>query len=337
VNGTGITQVPFNTDHTTTLADLPPQIQASTAVATAVASGANEITITGANDGAAVVVDEVVVAGGASQATGTVTVTQYEDTVLTNVGSLQAAQQQDDGWYAVSAYERTDAEILLIAAWVQTQRKIYGVSSNGSDIITSATDDLASDLKAASYDRTFLIYSADTAAYPEGGLLGKCLPLEPGSITWKFKNLSSITADDLTDTEKGYALAKNCNTYTTVGGQAIIEEGFMSGDEFIDVIRGIDWVYARMTENIYQAFITENKIPYTDNGVSVIVNRIQQILDQAVTRSIFTNDPAPTIDAPLVADVPVNDRANRTLPDVKWEAVLAGAIHKVIIRGTVTV
>jgi len=337
INGVSITQVPFDTNQATTLAALNSQIQSNADVSSASVTGSRQITITGDDIDTAVVVSEIVVAGGASQTTGSVTVTQYEDEVLTNVASLQEAQQSNNDWYALAAYERTAADILLLAAFIQAQRKIYGVAVDDSDVLTAVDTDIASQLKANSYDRTFIIYSADQAKYPEGAALGGQLPKQPGSITWKFKTLSGVAVDNLTDTEIANALSKNCNIYTTVGGQNMMEEGKMAQGEFIDIIRGVDWMDARITENIFQAFISEDKIPYTNNGASIIVNRIKQILDQAVTRTILSNDPEPSVFAPLVSDVPTNDRANRILPDVTFEGVLAGAIHKTIIRGTVSV
>jgi hypothetical protein len=74
----------------------------------------------------------------------------------------------------------------------------------------------------------------------------------------------------------------------------------------------------------------------------MIVGTVDAVLVSATREGggsgqIFTTDPAPTVDAPLVADINPNTRASRTLPDIVWTAVLAGAVHKVEIRGTVSV
>lgn len=335
INGVAIAAVPFDTDHATTIADVATELAAHADIATAVASG-RTITIT-TTAGLNVTLSGFVVTGGASQATAVWTVSQYGDVLSTNVASLIAGSLVNNDWYALAAYEKDSADILDIAAYIQGQRKIYAVSSADAAILTSVTSDVASQLKAASYDRTIFLYSATAAAFPEGAWLGVCLPTNPGSITWKFKSLSGVTVDSITETQKTIAAGKNANTYTVIGGRNITEEGVTSEGTFIDIIRGTDWIQARITENVFQAFVTQPKIPYTDQGVSIIVNRIQQILDQAVANGVLTNNPSPTISAPLVANVPVNDRANRILPDVTFEGVLAGAIHKVTIFGTVSV
>lgn len=335
INGVALAPIPFDTDHATTMADIATALAANADIDTAVVSG-RTITIT-TLDGTNVTLSGFVVTGGASQATAAWTVSQYGDVLLTNVASLTAAALINNDWYALAAYEKDKADILLIAAYIQGLRKIYAVSSADADILTSVTTDVASELKAASYDRTFLLYSATAAAFPEGAWLGAGLPTNPGAITWKFKSLAGVTVDTITDTQKTIAAGKNANTYTVIGGRNITEEGVTSEGTFIDIIRDTDWLQARITENVFQAFVTQPKIPYTDQGVSIIVNRIQQILDQGVANGVLTNNPRPTISAPLVANVPVNDRANRILPDVTFEAVLAGAIHKVTINGTVSV
>ena len=51
---------------------------------------------------------------------------------------------------------------------------------------------------------------------------------------------------------------------------------------------------------------------------------------------ILAADPAFTVTAPAVADVSAGDKTARTLPDVDFDATLAGAIHKVEISGTVS-
>ena len=64
---------------------------------------------------------------------------------------------------------------------------------------------------------------------------------------------------------------------------------------------------------------------------------VREILDLGITQGILAADPAPTITVLKVADVSQADKANRNLPDITFNATLAGAIHKVTVRGTVSV
>ena len=252
--------------------------------------------------------------------------------------SIAAVREINDDWYGLLYESHAKADILAAAAAIEPLTKIYLVSSSDADILTTAIDDVASELQDSAYDRTAIMYSAvaDTQ-YAEAGWMGRQFPQDPGSTTWKNKTLSGITVDTLPPTEKTNASGKNCNTYTEVGGVNITEEGVMASGEFIDVMRGVDWITARIREDVYYVLINEEKVPYTDDGVASILNPIDAVLRQATNNQILAEDPAYVVTAPLVADVSVTDRANRYLPDVTFEGTLAGAIHKVQIRGVVTV
>lgn len=72
VNGVSITQVPFNSTHAQTIADVATQIQSKAAVVSAVASAVpRTITIIAADPTVDVVISDVVVAAGSQQAVGT--------------------------------------------------------------------------------------------------------------------------------------------------------------------------------------------------------------------------------------------------------------------------
>ena len=60
-------------------------------------------------------------------------------------------------------------------------------------------------------------------------------------------------------------------------------------------------------------------------------------LQTSVDQGFLAGSPKPKVFPPLVADVSAVDRAARYLPDVPFEATLAGAIHTVVIRGYVSV
>jgi hypothetical protein len=51
----------------------------------------------------------------------------------------------------------------------------------------------------------------------------------------------------------------------------------------------------------------------------------------------LSSDPAPVVTVPKVADISAGNKTTRTLPDMKFTGTLAGAIHKVIITGVVSV
>jgi hypothetical protein len=261
--------------------------------------------------------------------------TATETTENVNYASeLERVSEVDNDWYALVTISHTDADIKYTAEWIEARRKIYLTSSDSADILTTSTTDIASYLEGKNYARTAIVYSADAAAYPEAAWLGLNLPEDPGSITWKFKEVSGITADNLTSTQKTNASGKNCNTYTEIGGVDIFEEGIVVSGEFIDVIRGVDWIQARIQENVFNLLVNSPKVPYTNDGIQTVANQIDEILKQAVDRTILSEY---SIDTPLVSEIPQATRTTRLLPDIEFDGILAGAVHATNINGVVSV
>lgn len=335
VDGVALSATAFTSTHAATMTALAAKIATAVTVASATVTGTNEITVTSLS-GAGNVLSGFLVTGGASQPTATIVYTQYADSVLTAVASLQAAEDINNDWYGLAAYDHTDATIALLAAYTQARTKIYLTSQSDSDIIASGSADSASTLLAAGYDRTAIMYSADAANYPEGAWMGGNLPKDPGSFTWAYKSLSGITVDTLTTAQQGYATAKNANIYIAKAGVSHTEFGTMASGEYIDVIHGVDFIQVRMQEEIFARLVNEEKIPYTNPGVAVIENIIRQVLTLATNQGILAADPAYTVTVPDVADVSTVDKGHRLLPDVSFEGTLAGAIHKVTISGVLT-
>lgn len=212
---------------------------------------------------------------------------------------------------------------------------LYSAETQDTDVIESGSSDIASTLSASAFDRTFLMYAYDIDPSPAAAWLGKQLPTDPGSTTWKFKTLATISASELTTGEIALADGKSANTYTTVGGINITAEGVTTSDEFIDVIRFVDWLQARIKENVFRALAVNPKIPYTDSGIQAIVSEVEGVLRQGVFNGGLNGDEDLIVTAPLAADVSSATRATRVLPDIEFIATLAGAIHKTIIRGKV--
>ncbi|QDP60443.1 MAG: hypothetical protein GOVbin1096_71 [Prokaryotic dsDNA virus sp.] len=255
------------------------------------------------------------------------------------VEALDAVSNENNEWYALTAGTHTEADILALAGAVEARKKIYGTSSSDAEILNaSSTNDIATQLFDLGYQRTFIVYSANAdTQYPEAAWIGGQLPEQPGSNTWKFKSLAGVTVSALNSTQANAAKDKNANTYERVGGVSIVSEGTMAGGEFIDVIIFVDWLEARMRESIFFRLVNTKKIPYTQAGVTIIENEIRRVLAEGITNGGLAPNPQPTVSVPNVLALDPNLRATRTLEGISFEGRLAGAIHFVKVRGTVTV
>lgn len=255
---------------------------------------------------------------------------------------LDAIALENNEWYALAYVDRTQSVVESIANWIESREKIFGTASDDSNIIDQAvgtdTTSIAAFLNQSNFSRSFAMYHQDADSdFPECAWFGRCLPTVPGSITWKFKSLNSIAYSDLSTTESKNARDKKANTFEYIGGVGITRDGTMGSGDFIDIIRGVDWLTARIQEFVYALLVNSDKVPYTNAGIASVESEVRRALDLAVDNDFIADNPPYTISVPLAENVSSVDKANRILRDVDFQATLAGAVHLVVIRGRVTV
>lgn len=257
------------------------------------------------------------------------------------VDDIAAVQAEYDDWYALTVTMPSKAVISAAAAYIQTLIKLFITASGDDDILNSSvTDDIASTLATAQYNRTAIAHhTKPLTQYLGAAWQGRCLPEDPGSITWMHKSLSGADIVDYTATERSTMRSKNCNYFTSISGISAMKTGVTSkgGASFIDVTRSSDYMRSDIQLRILAKLSNVLKIPYTDKGVSIIQGELAAALQSYVAGNILAEDPAPTTSVPLVADVSPIDKANRLLPDVKGTGILAGAVHTVEVNVTVSV
>lgn len=248
---------------------------------------------------------------------------------------LSLAESSDPGWYGTAIASILDADNLAVAAWVEARKKIFCALTNDEGSYDPDDEyDILTQLADLSYDRTFLFYHHDAATVQaHGAPFGLQFPKNPGSSNWAYKRFSGISPSPLSSTQRSNLLDKKGNCFTTRNGFNVFENGQMVSGEWIDIIQGIDWLEARMQDNIWNAYVNNEKIPYTDDGIQLIVAQIDEALQKGIERGIIAQDPKYTITAPRASQVSSTDKGNRTLPDIFFEATLQGAINKTIIQG----
>lgn len=257
------------------------------------------------------------------------------------VADLDAIENANNEWYALISTSRDFATVQAISNWVEARIKIFGTASDDQVIIDvpagADTTSIAAWANQTGKVRTFVMYHQDAAFdYPEAAWFGRVLPLDPGSETWAFKTLNSVSYSILTTTQSNNALNKNANTYEFIGGVAITRNGTMAQGEYIDIIRGVDWLTARIQEFVYSVLVNNPKLPYTDAGIASVQSQVLRALQLGIDNDFIAESPAPIVTVPLAANVPPADKANRILRNVRFQATLAGAVHAVEISGTVS-
>ena len=248
--------------------------------------------------------------------------------------------QENNDWYMLGLTRRaTEAEQLQdieqAAEFIEPRLKMYIAAIDQASMLTAVTTDIANVLKTLGYDRTAVLYSADQENYPEFAWMGGQLPKDAGSITWAFKDLVGIIPDDLTANEISNLESANANRFEAVAGGRTTFFGTVASGEYIDIIRGSDKLQTRIAERIFVDLLNTDKIPFTTQGIGVVEADIRAELDISIGEN-FLVDGSQVVTVPAIDDVSSADKALRFLDNVTFSAQLAGAIHKVEIRGRLT-
>ncbi len=251
---------------------------------------------------------------------------------------VTACLQYNDNWYIVMIDSKTSSDIQSVATVIQAERRLFAASTADASVtVPSSTTDVGYILKNGGFDRTFLVYHPSAATeHPEAAWVGGQISEVPGSNTWNFKGGAGIQAVKLSATARGALEDKHVNFFSTLGGVNMFRNGTVSSGEFIDVMILIDWVYARLQEQIFYRLATKKKVPFTRAGAAIIEAEIRSVLSQGVANGGIADAPPYSVTAPDVLDIPEVTRAQRIMGDFKFSFRLASAVHKVIVRGVVT-
>lgn len=275
--------------------------------------------------------------GWSFKASSNLTVVQSSATE-TWADTLNAVKLSSNAFYGLNTEDHSDSAILAIAAWASASTVIYGASTSSAAVKTSVTNDIASQLEALAYDRTFLIYSssADTQ-FPECAWMGDRLPPVAGLATWNFATLQGITPDVLTDDEVSNIKNKSCNYYISIADVPVTQTGKMVNGSAIEGTMIVDWIKSRMQERIYGRFVNSLKVPNDNPGLALIQSDMYSVLQEGVRNTALAANPAPYVYMPDILSIDPNLRAQGIVTGVKFNARMVIGITKIEIEGTVTI
>ncbi|WP_341666905.1 DUF3383 family protein [Alcaligenes sp. SDU_A2] len=268
--------------------------------------------------------------------------------VETVTQALAAIANGPFNWYGLVLTSRVPADVKAAAAWTESNEKLFGTASDEPGIIDAGiSNDLASDLQASQYFRTFGLYSARAQTqYPEAAIMSSMFTFYPGQESWALKKLAGIAYDELSEGQALTAHGKNFSTFERFRNFAVTQGGKTAAGEWIDVIRLRDALVDQIKVSVASAMINaDGRTPFTDDGIQMIGNAIRAPLDLNVRRGgiapeeLDENDrivPSYTLRLPRSSQVPFNDKANRVLRDVSFTARLAGAIHVAEVKGSLS-
>ena len=261
------------------------------------------------------------------------------------------------GWALDKKYRDTsnNASALAAAAWAEQQdAAILGIVTNSPNAYSSSsTSDVGTAVKAAGYRRTFVVYHDNAYYYPEIAILAYALHVNYAgldtTITTKFKDLFGIPTVPMTVSMLEVLNNKRINTFTMVGNTSrTFREGVESNEAwFMDDLINLDNFREYLQVAVYNVFLQNKKIPYSQNGVNLLRNAIVSVCDQFVKNGTLsdrpstaeeyadtgtTTQPAYTISFTDIFDMTPAERAMRVGPPAKVVLNLTGAIHSLAIN-----
>lgn len=273
----------------------------------------------------------------------------------TPVQAVAALANQSGAWYGSTFAASTmpvAAEHVAVAGYIEaaSPARIYGVTEIDTRVLdASFTTDLASQMKALSYRRTCVQYSANK--YAICSLIGRAFSVNfaanRSTITLMYKQEPGVVAEYLTETQAQTLKAKRCNVFVNYQNDtAIIQYGVMSGPAYFDEIHGLDWFAdALQTAEYNLVYQSKTKIPQTDPGANQLVNIVSGVCDEAVNNGLvapgqWNSDGFGQLDrgdfldsgyyvyCPPMASQDQSIREQRIAPPIQIALKLAGAFHE---------
>ena len=268
------------------------------------------------------------------------------------VDALAAAELFSSGWYGILLLPsvRDTAEQINVGVWAEARTKIFSAATENP--LTLTIGDVTSNAALAAAQgltRTSMAYSGTSGEFIDAAVLGKAFTTNfsaPDSvITLKFKDLATITTEDINSNEKKGLDEKRCNALVSIAGASIFAEGYMSSQLFFDERHSVDWLVGEIESNVFGYLVSRTtKVPLTDRGGAAIEQQVTRALDAAVNNGMLApGEDSNNVFLPngyqvtvqRVADMNPTDIANRIGSTINFVALLAGAMHFIQITGTV--
>ena len=242
------------------------------------------------------------------------------------VAGFKKVLEENSDFFFVTCIDNSVETIKGISQLCQVENKVYAVTVNKIED--------AKALEKEVFDNTFVMYHTDAESYAAEALT-VIMSYKIGGKTAKFKTIQGVKECEISRTDLAELEKNNIFTYIEKLGVLQTTEGKMLSGEYIDVVLGEYWIRFRLEEALQRLALVEDKIPYTNKGIGMIVGETEKILSRAVDQGIVEEGQY-KVDYRLRQDVPSNEVALRKYDYVVWTAMLQGAIHTGQISGILT-
>lgn len=259
-----------------------------------------------------------------------------EGDVLEEPAETLARAEEYNGWYVILPAGIEEEEYEAIAEWTEAREKMFGYGYADPD------ENPVTDKFYRSFGYCHGKDATGGDCYKHVAAAVRFLSYEAGSETWVNKSLAAVSVNKFDSTTQKKIEDSPASFYVKVGDTGLVQGGMTRAGEWIDVIRFIDWLKNDMQLRVLNHFVKNPKIPFTDKGIGSIRNQMIASLKEGTRRGGIAEDqydsegtliPGYTTSVPLAADLSDEQKKKRALPDCKFSAIIAGAIHATTING----
>jgi hypothetical protein len=243
----------------------------------------------------------------------------------------------------------TGSTTLEIAQWAEAAKKIFCNTSNDLSTLATTESDIISLCFAASLRYTLSTYSGARREYPSAAIFGRAAGVNfagtDTTITLNLKQINGITSENLTKSQFANLDAKNGSVIARIGQTiSAYTSSKMASGTYLDTVHGLLWLENHIETDIFNLlYVSATKLPYTQSGINIAEQTLEQSLEQAVVNGLAAPGFLPDgtylprgydVTSIGIADVSVGDKSNRHYAGLTFRMVGAGAIHGLEVSGS---
>lgn len=241
------------------------------------------------------------------------------------VAFLNELIETNSDWFFLVCSTNENEVIKALSGWIDTQEKMY--------FATTQDLELVGDIES---DNTAIMYHDDEDAYVAEGLASYLATAPVGGVTAKFKTINGVTAANIGATELKTLHKNGGFSYIRKMGVLQTTEGYVTSGSYIDLTMGSYFVKFRIEEEAMLMAVNNDKIPYSNTGIGMLVGVVDTVLKRATNQGIVLEEEGKGVyEISYIPreDMPKNKIANREYDGVRATATITGAIH----NGTINI
>ena len=208
--------------------------------------------------------------------------------ILTDYSNFYFVALSNEVETNINDRDNYEARVTAVSSWCAANQRGFGFDDNDTSTLSGTATTLLGELSDMNSPYVFGFWSREKD-YKALSMAARFSSINfnvvNSLITGKFKSLPGCTPDDqLTGTQVENLLAQRINVYNTVGGRAIVRDGFSFGPNgWIDVQYWLSWFILTCQSELYSLLLTSRRLPQTAAGAASIHRVLTDVCNTGVT------------------------------------------------------